>query len=300
MSIVKSFSVGNGDMYYIKHESDNFSVIDCCIDDENKEAIVDEIIEESKSKGIHRFISTHPDEDHILGLADLNKSWEIINFYCVDNEANKDDRSESFEMYCELRDDKEKAFHIYKGCSRRWMNISSRENDEIQRGGAGIHILWPDVDNEDYQDVLEKVKGGESPNNLSPIFIYRCGVNFMWMGDIETGFLEKVQEDIEFEEVDVLFAPHHGRESGKIPEEILKIINPQVIVIGEAPSKNLNYYDGYNTLTQNSAGDIIFDINNESVDIYVGNDNYAVSFLDYRNKNKFRNYIGSFDKRVSE
>ncbi|CAM4346215.1 hypothetical protein COEX109129_19890 [Corallococcus exiguus] len=29
MSIIKSFSVGNGDMFYIKHNSDNFTIIDC-------------------------------------------------------------------------------------------------------------------------------------------------------------------------------------------------------------------------------------------------------------------------------
>ena len=29
MSIVKSFSVGEGDMYYIVHNTDNFTVIDC-------------------------------------------------------------------------------------------------------------------------------------------------------------------------------------------------------------------------------------------------------------------------------
>jgi len=31
MSIVKSFAIGNGDMYYIRHGSDNFSIIDCSV-----------------------------------------------------------------------------------------------------------------------------------------------------------------------------------------------------------------------------------------------------------------------------
>ena len=46
MSIVKSISVGNGDMFYIKHGSDSFTTIDCCMTDENKESIMDEIVEE--------------------------------------------------------------------------------------------------------------------------------------------------------------------------------------------------------------------------------------------------------------
>jgi hypothetical protein len=35
MSIVKSLSVGNGDMFYIQHGSDNFTIIDCCLSDDN-------------------------------------------------------------------------------------------------------------------------------------------------------------------------------------------------------------------------------------------------------------------------
>ena len=29
MSIIKSISVGNGDLFYIKHGSSNFTIIDC-------------------------------------------------------------------------------------------------------------------------------------------------------------------------------------------------------------------------------------------------------------------------------
>lgn len=31
MTIIKSFSVGNGDMFAIRHHSDNFTIIDCCM-----------------------------------------------------------------------------------------------------------------------------------------------------------------------------------------------------------------------------------------------------------------------------
>jgi len=68
MSIIKSFSVGNGDTSYIEHNSDNFTIIDCNLNDENKERIIDEIKEKSSRKGISRFINTHPDEDHFGGL----------------------------------------------------------------------------------------------------------------------------------------------------------------------------------------------------------------------------------------
>ena len=68
MSIIKSFSVGNGDMFYIKHNTDSFTIIDSCLCDENCHKIVSELKTESAGKGIIRFISTHPDDDHIGGF----------------------------------------------------------------------------------------------------------------------------------------------------------------------------------------------------------------------------------------
>lgn len=36
MSKVKSFATVDGDMFYINHNSDNFTIIDCCIEEEKK------------------------------------------------------------------------------------------------------------------------------------------------------------------------------------------------------------------------------------------------------------------------
>ena len=166
MSKVKSFSVGNGDTFYIKHGSDNFTIIDCCLKDENKETIVDELKTESKNKSISRFISTHPDEDHIQKLDYLDDELSIYNFYCVANEATKTDETGGFKRYCELKDGT-KAFNIYKNCSRKWMN----QGDE-ERGSAGINILWPNTNNQYFKDALKVAKDGGSPNNISPITTY--------------------------------------------------------------------------------------------------------------------------------
>ena len=289
MSKIKSFAVGDGDMFYIEHGSDNFTIIDCCLNDENKEIIIDEIVSGSKKKGIVRFISTHPDEDHIHGLCDLDDTLGIPNFYCVANEAMKEDETKDFKRYCKLRDS-DKVFNIYKGCSRKWMNKS----DDV-RGSSGINILWPVTDNEHFINELNKVKLGESPNNISPIIKYSLenGVRAMWFGDLEKDFLELVMEDIKFENADIIFAPHHGRKSGKIPKEILEVLQPQIVIIGESACEDLDYYSGYNIITQNSAGDITLECQAGKVDIIVSNDDYSVDFLQDQRIISNQNYIGT-------
>lgn len=291
MSIVKSFSVGNGDMFYIKHGSDNFTVIDSCYDsDEDWTNQLDEIANHRKDKGICRFISTHPDDDHIKGLKDYNSRFGIVNFYCVDNEATKSDETDDFKEYKNLRDG-EKAFYLYKGCSRKWMN---REGDG--RGSAGINCLWPVRENQNFKDALGKAKNGDSPNNISPILTYSInnGAEFMWLGDLETDFLEGVKDEIAFDHADVVFAPHHGRKSGRLPQSVLDKITPKIIVVGEAPSKDLEYYKEYNTITQNSSGDITFECDGDKIRIYVESDTYSVNFLeDDLCSNTYGNYIGT-------
>lgn len=289
MSIVKSLAVGDGDMFYIAHNSDNFTIIDCSMSDETEHDIIAEIQRESRGKGIVRFISTHPDDDHIRGLCELDSAIDIRNFYCVYNETTKPDWTADFERYGELRDDPKKAFHIYKGCSRMWMNTPSDE-----RGSAGINILWPDTENGDYKDELEFTKAGGSPNNISCMIKYSLqeGVTMLWMGDLETAFMTSIEDAVEMPPVDILFAPHHGRDTP--PRSWLDAMNPGLIVIGEGPSEHQDDYPGYDKIRQNSAGDITFECLTRKTHIYVSQYEYAVDFLDNENMaDRYGKYIGT-------
>jgi beta-lactamase superfamily II metal-dependent hydrolase len=290
MSIVKSFSVGCGDMFYIKHNTDNFTMIDCCVGDEDQESIVAELKTESKGKGITRFVSTHPDDDHIRGLSYLHEQMNLLNFYCVKNDATKPDQTDDFDQYCTLRDDAKKAFHLFKGCARRWMNAKDDE-----RGHSGLHILWPITTNEHYKEALTQAADGECPNNISIVLKYHTGGGkVLWMGDLEFDFMDKIKDEVAMEATDILFAPHHGRDSGKVPAGWLEQMEPQVIIIGEAPSEHLNYYSGYNTITQNSAGDITMECVEGKTHFYVSNYDYSVDFLADEHKiDDYGKYIGT-------
>ena len=216
----------------------------------------------------------------------------IANFYVVKNKATKSEETESFKHYCKLRDDSAKAFYVSKGCTRKWMN----QTDEV-RGSSGINILWPDINNSDFKDALEACSEGGSPNNISTVVRYALegGASVMWLGDLETEFMEKITDHIVLEKTTIVFASHHGRDSGKIPDSWLEKLDPQIIVIGEAPSRHLNYYTGYKTITQNRAGDITMELVGNKVHLYVSSPAYKRSDLEDEGADSFENYIGSIE-----
>ena len=289
MSIVHSYAVGNGDMFSIRHNSDNCTIIDCSISEDNKDWLLREIDNQRNCKGVVRFISTHPDQDHLSGLATLDDHIGIVNCYVVKNEAAKDEETDDFKRYKKLRDG-DKAFYLHKGCTRRWMNQTNEE-----RGSSGITIRWPVTSNEDFKTALKEAAEGKSPNNISPVIVYSLedGVTMAWFGDLETDFMEKIRKEVAWPEVDIVFAPHHGRDSGKIPAAILEEMEPKVVVIGEAPSEHLNYYRNYNTITQNTAGSIYFECVEHWVHIYVGSTICSVDFLEDKGADTYSNYLGS-------
>lgn len=277
MSLIKSFGIGNGDMYYIRHGSNNFTMIDCSIPEDRTGSILMELSMQSKDKQVVRFISTHPDQDHISGLVELDSHLELRNFYCVKNRTTKAKVTADFERYVALRDS-DKAYYLHKGCKRRWMNDDDTEKGY---GSSGINILWPDTSDADFKSALTDAANGLPPNNISPIIKYslKNSVTCIWMGDLETDFMVKLVGKVVIPKVDILFAPHHGRASGKVPRDWLRQLNPQLVVIGEAPSEYIDYYSGYNIMTQNSCGDILFDADGSRVHVYVGDNAYSVDFL---------------------
>ena len=259
-------------MFYIKHGSNNFTVIDCYLKDgaganARKDEIINEITRESTGR-ICRFISTHPDNDHIAGIEYLDNSWKIINFYAVDNKRPKDDKDDSLTCYHWLLANKN--FAIKRGIRRAWLNETNDEN-----GCSGINFQWPNLNNEKFKQALKLVSEGKKVNNICPIFTYsiKDGATYMWMGDLETemqqAYYDEYKTDIP--QVDILFQPHHGRHSGTVPSDLLNAMNPKLIIIGNAPCDHIDYGNSRQTITQNTAGDIRFENDGNEVHIFTKN-----------------------------
>ncbi|HEY1225161.1 MAG TPA: hypothetical protein VGE54_08055 [Brevundimonas sp.] len=277
-------------MFYVEHNSDNFTIIDCNVSEESVGDIAKELLERSSSKGVCRFICTHPDQDHFGGIELLDAAMSIRNFYVVKNQAVKDVETASFKHYCSLRDG-DKAFYIHKGCRRKWMNVT----DEV-RGSSGISVLWPNTANPHFAEALANCEAGEGYNNTSAVLRYQLndGASALWLGDLETEFMELITDDIELSKTTIVFASHHGRDSGKIPHSWLEKLDPQLVIIGEAPSRHLNYYTGYQTVTQNRAWDITFDLEGNKVHLYSSNPSYVpTATLADEGQSRFGGYFGS-------
>jgi hypothetical protein len=275
MSIVKSYSFPNGenrgDMFYIQHNSKNFTIVDCFLKEGgNQDCRKDEILSELRKMSdgrIKRFISTHPDKDHISGMEFLDDCFKISNFYAVENNRPVDGANPSFIRYSNLK--KKYNFEIYAKRERAYLNKDGMLKNGRKIGSAGIFFLWPFRHDVEFRKALENVNAGHDGtcvNNISPIFIYRIknGLKFMWMGDMLSDMQEEFLSYYRkhgriIPHVDVLFHPHHGRKTAQIPPKLLEVLNPKVIVIGNAPSKDLDYLDADITITQNTAGDIMFD-----------------------------------------
>jgi len=156
MTKIKSFSVGNGDMFYINHMNDNFTMIDCHLPDDDpskKELILSEV---SKFK-IKKDTSFHLNPSRPRSywrLQDLDECIDILNFYCVSNDTQKKMKLKIFKHYKYLRDGA-KSFHISRGCTRKWMNQSCSE-----RNSSGVQILWPTLENSFYKEALSKAHDG--------------------------------------------------------------------------------------------------------------------------------------------
>lgn len=261
MAIVKSFAVGEGDMFYIKHDNKTLTIIDCCLSksDEKKEYILEEL-KNLKDIDFNRFILTHPHDDHTRGFEDLTKEIKINNIYRTIDQFIKQKKN------LNEKTSSPKILDLFNNITNSWFN-----KPKGSRGSSNLECLWPDKNNPEF---LDAKKNGDW-NNVSPVIRFvDSGYSFIWFGDLEIPMLEEFfnQEKDIISPTDIVFAPHHGRESGKIPDALLKKLNPQLIVIGEIEDKDdIADYGKYKTISRANSGDITFYIENGKCYIFTEN-----------------------------
>ncbi len=188
-------------------------------------------LEKNNMKSIFRFISTHPHMDHLHGLGELDKAFEISNFWALknkfkaNNSLDKPNKADDWSTYKKYRDNtpESQAEEITPKTVIRPMDKSTGDVYTAD----GIKILAPTP------ELLEKAENDESANIMSYILLIDYPPHKIVLGgDAEKDTWKYVLEQYptELKDVTVLKSAHHGRKSGYY-EPAMQHMHPKYTIV---------------------------------------------------------------------
>lgn len=309
MAKIHFLNVDEGDCSIIEHDNGNVSMIDICCGNItekqqtsmfssesvnsvqgnfNQKAYPTNPVEYLKRHNINtlfRYIQTHPDMDHMDGLKNLKDSMSILNFWDTENTKQQEFGENGMSgryykkdwiCYCQLRKSTTdpKALFYYDGSSNKYYS----EDDNGVLKDDYLKILSPT------KELLNAAEQAEDWNDSSYVILY-CVQNrkLLFCGDADMGTINHLLEKhkVDISNIDVLIAPHHGRDSSK-DFSFLDVMKPKLTLVGNAKSKDLAY-DKWNSrklqhIQNNQGGDILIDILNGEMHVSCSNKSFAEAY----------------------
>lgn len=304
MSTIHFLNVLEGDCNIIEHSNSNrVTVMDVCnasTDNEkelseDRQALFDDISDNTTGNygqkknpeepisyltnqnisKIWRFIISHPDMDHIDGIKELFENKTVCNVWDTGNNKPDPDfngfgkfNEEDWKFYKKLRGEKIEGYNYFK-------LLSEKSNPGNYWSDDDLKILAPSA------DLIKAGNKNGDYNDMSYVLLYtpkkdettRWKILFGGDSHDETWkhIIEEYEDDVK--DIDILIAPHHGRDSDR-DYEFVKTLNPTVTLFGNASSKHLAY-DKYSKLkiTNNQAGNVIITCK-DKLYFYVKNEKY--------------------------
>jgi hypothetical protein len=236
-------------------------------------------------KRIFRYVQTHPDLDHMDGIEALFCEFSPINFWDTANTKEIPSttswqgaryRELDWKFYKCLRDtdpeDNPKRLTLYSGARGQYYNQAS----DGSGGGDGLNILAPTKGL-----VTEANEADEEYNRCSYVLLYRTGENRIVFGgdshdETWDHILEQYKDDVT--DIDLLIAPHHGRNSGR-SYKFLDTLRPTLTFFGNARSEHLAYgawaNRGLSIVTNNQANCMIVDASTSPMTLFVTHEKFA-------------------------
>lgn len=196
-------NIGQGDAILIKTPLNNYILIDGGKD----KSVLGELSELFPywAKSIDVVIATHPDLDHIGGIYEVSKNYDIDHFFInrVIKESN--------------------AFDNLKLQAGNTLNYQVNYQNDFEIDGVIFDIIWP-------KD-LNTLSSLENINDTSiSMKISYKNFTFLTMGDLNDEFEIKALENCKCKDIDILKVSHHGSKTST-PEELLEITQPKISVI---------------------------------------------------------------------
>jgi beta-lactamase superfamily II metal-dependent hydrolase len=336
MARIHFLNVNEGDCSIIQHNTDRVTVIDVC-NAKPSQALVEKItkIAAMSEKGllgnfsqkkypvnpvsymrergiseVHRFILTHPDMDHMDGIEMFFGEFSPLNFWDTDNQETKEFKADSntgyneddWKFYKNLRDRRPEKNPRRLALLAGQYGVFWNRNEAGERGD-GIQILAPT------EELMRTANESGDYNDSSYVLLYRTGdFRVLFAGDSHDKTWEHILScnKADVAGIDLLIAPHHGRDSGR-SFEFLDILNPKLTLFGNAESEALAYSAwnnrGLHKITNNQAGCVIAEIENNVMYLYVSCEGFARSFNPQTTASSDHpdfHYYGCIDKRPSQ
>ncbi len=281
MSMTLHFlNVGNGDCTIIDLPDGNRMMVDICNGGGTNRQKTDPIRYLGHRAHLIRYVQTHPDMDHMDGLAQLALKCSISNFWDTANNKARPDfdspyakgKSEDWDAYQRLR----------QNVVNRYRSTEPLSLQDGTRLPYGLYVLHPTQ-----QAVRHVNQTGEWNNAAYVLLLKEEGFKVLIAGDIDDGVWEELYQWANSDKqahdlvsgICVFKVSHHGRRSGYCGKNWLNLTKPREIVISKGSvtgeqSAYGNYYNfknGADHLWLTSQGDVICKYNS-------GTNQYSINY----------------------
>lgn len=205
-------------------------------------------------KQIFRFVVTHPHMDHISGISKIKDM--CVNAWIYQNEFSEPeglsgDAKDDWELYEKWRDSKASS-------NPKILSLSAGASNSYYKED-GISILSPT------DELVEIAHKKNNRNIMSTVLLIKHGkTKIVLAGDAEKETWKYIMENHadKIENISILKAAHHGRDSGYY-QEAVELMSPEYVVVsvGKKPEQDAsNKYRNYSdyVLSTRWCGNMIF------------------------------------------
>ena len=291
MSTVHFLDVNPGDCSIIQHPSGRVTMIDVCsanltlglglglgLNPYITRVNPVQYLRDLGISRLDRLIVTHPDLDHIDGIASIAAEFQPFSFWDTNN--NKTIEPDQFRYTKQIQDwnayQTLRRNPTYYNCFRSAVEAGSTGDD----GGVLSGLLTGFLKDEivvlsPSRGLLASANQTGDFNDASCVILYRTlGNRILFCGDSHDKTWDYILSTFpdHVRDIDIMLAPHHGRRSGR-NWQFLDHTQPKLTIFGRAPSEYLSY-DAWRSrelpvLTRPQVGSVIAKIGMAEIKIYV-------------------------------
>lgn len=208
--------------------------------------------EKFAGRTVFRYVQTHPDMDHMNGIANFFWAEKIplVNFW--DTAHNRTFKKEDFD-HSRFEHIDWSAYSLMREGIGPDDDVANPSLKVLKKLRGAESKYWSDDDIDilsPTSEIIEECNRRNDYNNCSYVFkISYAGRSIILPGDAESSAWKNILEnyDSDYLKCDILKAAHHGRNSG-FHKEAVSAMNPTVVVCSVGKKPNTDASNEYSKL----------------------------------------------------